>query len=358
MDEIAAENETLMDYKVNNFSFLHWLGNSFVVLGHQYNLMGMGAPRILGLECHNLGLKILFVVSGYLVMESFRRTGNTRKWLIKRFVRIWTGLLICIVGMIILIGPFFTTMPLTEYFIYCKKFFISNLMMNPVYDLPGVFTNNIYPVAANGSLWSLPVEVFCYLVLPLIVFTANLFKKINKKIAYIFVLILCAALYTMSVLREGGIITSYLVCWGTEWMTAFTIIIYFVLGAVYSWYGKKENLKLQWAILLVTVYMCIPGMLNVVVRPVVIAYFVLALAFDRPPLLDKITKNLKGYYAFYLWSFPIQQALIAIFVVKMNLISNPLILFVCAYMIILLAASFITKYIEEPISKGLLSKLQ
>jgi peptidoglycan/LPS O-acetylase OafA/YrhL len=32
--------------------------------------------------------------------------------------------------------------------------------------LPGVFSNNIYPNAVNGSLWSLSAEVGMYIALP------------------------------------------------------------------------------------------------------------------------------------------------------------------------------------------------
>jgi peptidoglycan/LPS O-acetylase OafA/YrhL len=67
----------------------------------------------------------------------------------------------------LVLGPLMTTLPLTEYWHhYLTLHYIENASAWFVqYPLPGVFTHNPLPHAINGSLWSLPYEITCYLVL-------------------------------------------------------------------------------------------------------------------------------------------------------------------------------------------------
>jgi peptidoglycan/LPS O-acetylase OafA/YrhL len=50
------------------------------------------------------------------------------------------------------------------------------------YPLPGVFAGNPYPSAVNGSLWSLPYEIKCYLVLA---FLSLMPGTLRYKVAYL-----------------------------------------------------------------------------------------------------------------------------------------------------------------------------
>ena len=353
--DMRTEKQTDND-KINNFSFLHWLGILLVIIGHQYILQGYPAPHILGIECSNLGLRILFVVSGYLVMESYKRTNNISKYILKRIIRIYPGLIISTLGSAFLLGPAFTTLPFKDYFIECKKYIISNILLNPVFDLPGVFTDNIYPNSVNGSLWSLPIEVMCYFCIPIMVTIYSEAKKFNNKLSTALTFMFIIFLYTMYVLKERRWEAFSYVLWGTDWLNAFSIIIYFALGVAFSCVGKKTNLKLQWAVLMITIYMFMPGMLNVILRPAIITYFIFALAFDYPPALSSITEKLKCYYSVYLWAFPIQQALIQIIVIQRGKHVHPLIFFLETLVLVLPTAYFITRYIENPISKLLTPK--
>lgn len=338
---------------INNFSFLHWTGIIFVLFGHSYDLLGIASPKILDMAYHYLGLRILFVVSGYLVMESYKRTNNATKWVIKRVARIWPGLIICTLGTALL-GAFFTTLPLKNYFWACKRYIVQNTLLYPKFDLPSVFVDNIYPVAVNGSLWSLPIEVMCYFFILPIMMLCGVVKKISERFNIIFGIIIVFFCYIMYILREIGIFTSNFICWGTDWFNSFCIVIYFVLGVSYSCYEIKKKPNLQWAIFLIIVYALIPDVLKVIIRPIVVSYAVFALAFDNPPYLDRITGKHKGYYSAYLWGFPIQQALISIFIVDANKYISPFCLFIFTLLLVLIVAFFVTKYIEEPISKWII----
>lgn len=152
----------------NNFSILHWLGLTLVVLGHQYVLMGHNAPSVLDNACHGIGLQILFIVSGYLVTKSFQNSDSSIQYLKKRVKRIFPPLILCVLGMALLIGPIFTTKGMSQYFGRVWHFIWKNILLCPSFNLPGVFAKNPASHALNGSLWSLPVEFFCYIVLMLL----------------------------------------------------------------------------------------------------------------------------------------------------------------------------------------------
>ena len=81
-------------------------------------------------------------------------------------MRVYPGLLVVLLLTVLVLGPAFTTLSLGAYFsdrgtlLYLPR----NLTLKWLqYDLPGVFLNNPYPAAVNGSLWTLFYEAFvCY----------------------------------------------------------------------------------------------------------------------------------------------------------------------------------------------------
>jgi len=44
--------------------------------------------------------------------------------------------------------------------------YFQNIALYIHYQLPGVLETNPYPGVVNGSLWSLPAEIFMYLIVP------------------------------------------------------------------------------------------------------------------------------------------------------------------------------------------------
>ncbi len=110
-------------------------------------------------------------------------------FVIRRGLRIWPGLLVCIFFTVFFVGPVLTTRSLPEYFNDRKtwSFWINNsLIFNTRYYLSGVFETNRYPSAVNGSLWTLPLELVCYLMVLLV---GSIFKYRNLLLLLI---ILCS----------------------------------------------------------------------------------------------------------------------------------------------------------------------
>lgn len=151
----------------NNFDAIRLLAALLVVVSHQLFFLGRTQPLIAGRTLGDIGVFVFFVISGYLVAESWYRDPHLVRFALRRFLRIWPALAVA-TAIIAFIGAFLTALPTATYFGPAIWHFIArNLQLRIVYDLPGVFASS--PVGAmsavNGSWWSIPLEMRCYLYL-------------------------------------------------------------------------------------------------------------------------------------------------------------------------------------------------
>ena len=157
--------------RLNNFDALRLAAAFFVLVSHQYALCGLPEPVVFGaMSLGTLGVLIFFSISGFLVSQSWRQDPHMGRFLAKRFLRIWPGLAAFTLLAAFLLGPVTSTLPWQSYFsapVFLE--FFNNLKLISIrYYLPGVFENNPFPKAVNGSLWTIPLEVRCYLALALL----------------------------------------------------------------------------------------------------------------------------------------------------------------------------------------------
>ena len=121
-------------------------------------------------------VQCFFIISGYLIFQSYERSKSLKDYVIKRVKRLFPGLWFCILLTCIL-GLFLTNLPLNEYFGKdLVKYLIANFstlnFLSP--RLPGVFVGNPESGFVNGSLWTLKVELFFYISVPILFY---IFKK-------------------------------------------------------------------------------------------------------------------------------------------------------------------------------------
>lgn len=151
----------------NGFDHLRLIAAVLVVIHHARVLNG-GAPWTIGRgpDPGALGVGIFFVISGYLVTASLRRSPGVRSFLAKRVLRIAPGLLAALLLTACVLGPLVSDLPASDYFGRSETwlYVLKNLSLYAVtYDLPGVFARAPYPDVVNGSLWSLRLEFTAYL---------------------------------------------------------------------------------------------------------------------------------------------------------------------------------------------------
>lgn len=213
----------------NNFGTIHLMGAFFVLYGHQCALLNVSGPAFLGQPIQTIGVRIIFLISGYLITRSLFREKNKYKcltYVIKRLSRIYPELFFCLICTALLIGAMLTNIPLSEYFRNPEttRYVLKNLMFYPVYGLPGVFQQNPYLGAVNGSLWTIPVEIAGYIFLLLLTIAA---KKLNANgVVAGWVVSFCIVL----LVKNNYFSNVRIVIYGTDWVDAMNIIPYMIIG--------------------------------------------------------------------------------------------------------------------------------
>ena len=79
----------------NNLTALRWFAAGLVLYGHAFVFLGLPEPLFLQWASMGpLGVYIFFAISGYLVAQSWQRDPSLPRFLAKRILRIFPGLLV------------------------------------------------------------------------------------------------------------------------------------------------------------------------------------------------------------------------------------------------------------------------
>ncbi len=143
-----------------------------VLVWHSFSIVdgnpSAGAESV-GWPLFHFMVPMFFILSGYLVTGSALRL-PLRQYLLNRALRIVPALAVVCVLAAMVIGPFFTALPLSQYFSDREfgRYFL-NIIGIVQYRLPGVFNTNPLAGVVNGSLWTVPFEIGCYLIMAMLV---------------------------------------------------------------------------------------------------------------------------------------------------------------------------------------------
>lgn len=293
----------------NNFNAIKLLAAFLVIAGHMYILTGAGAPTVWGHGVHTIGVYIFFLIGGYLVTKSWRADKSIKRYAAKRFFRIWPPLAVVILLTTFILGPCSTTLPLSEYFGGCK-YYLRNLAFFIVYALPRVFESNPYPSAVNGSLWTLPVEMLMYAVVPIVV---SALERIKSEKGQQFAVLTVTALVCFGdcyMLRNPS---ANLIIYGTDWVSALHTLPYYFIGMSFA-FLPIEKVKHLPLVMLATC--CAFGFNWSYSAAHVLMYFLLpsivfSVAFAPSLILRKVGSRAEITYGIYLFGFPIQQTIVA-----------------------------------------------
>lgn len=156
----------------NNVLAIRFAAAAVVILFHCYALTDRWtdeplyaafAPMNLGV----LGVQVFFVLSGFLVTQSWLARPALAPYAAARVLRIYPALVAATVFTIAVAGAT-GSLPWREYLASPAtwRYFLRTATGFDVVDkLPGAFEHNPFPHAANGSLWTLPVELRLYVAL-------------------------------------------------------------------------------------------------------------------------------------------------------------------------------------------------
>ncbi len=309
----GARLEDRLQRRGNNFDVLRLVAASLVLFSHSYALTGDAEPfaEVSGWTFGEIGVVMFFAMSGFLIAKSWSDLPKLVPFAVKRALRIFPALVVAVSVTVFVIGPLFTTLPLASYFsdpvtwLYLVR---CSLLITFVGTLPGVFEDNPYPDAVNGSLWTLPVEAYCYA--------------------------LAAALGMLGLLRRSGVLAAFsclLLLFVTP-LTPFahalapaggttggnlTLVIMlgatFVLGSLA--YSLRGRLRLSWTVVVALTVLWIATWDGGWVRMtgvLAVSFAVLVLAFRTPAWLRHLTAPGDVSYGIYVYAFPVQQSVAAL----------------------------------------------
>jgi peptidoglycan/LPS O-acetylase OafA/YrhL len=163
------------NFRPSGFDYLRICLAFVVLLVHGIVLPQGAAFREWALTSHMYGVATFFLVpafftlSGFLVANSLERAPSLFVFLGYRVIRILPALAVEILVSAIILGAFFTTLSLREYYSDPQfRAYFGNIVGNMHYELPGVFADNPAGNFVNAQLWTVPWELKCYIALALI----------------------------------------------------------------------------------------------------------------------------------------------------------------------------------------------
>jgi peptidoglycan/LPS O-acetylase OafA/YrhL len=160
----------------NNFNLIRIIAASGVLVTHSFALVTgdkMSEPlrAQLGIPLGSLAVDTFFITSGFLVTASLLKRQSLLEFAWARCLRIFPALLAMLCLTVLGVGLFFSTLSSSQYLLdpqtYRYLARASVLVFGIVDGLPGVFESNPLRGAVNGSLWTMPYEVWMYMLLGL-----------------------------------------------------------------------------------------------------------------------------------------------------------------------------------------------
>lgn len=162
----------------NNFGLIRLALALAVLVSHAYYLStgAVAAEPLVGWTGHSLGehaVQIFFFLSGIMVAQSLERclehsldrSGGLLNFAIGRALRIFPGLIVCVVLTAFALGPLVSRLDAASYFgdaAFIAYIWKTLSLATGLAPLPGVFDGLPAAGTVNMSLWTLKYEVLCY----------------------------------------------------------------------------------------------------------------------------------------------------------------------------------------------------
>ena len=154
--------------EANSYDFVRFCAASAVLFSHHFDLSGLPEPRVPGFgeDFGEVAVEVFFCLSGFLICRSLRKSTGWTRFVAARFLRIFPNLAFVLVASSA--ATFVWYRNHSNLWLHVD-YVVGNLLMfvNGVTDaIPGVFGDAPRP-DVNNPLWTLPYELWLYVVLAL-----------------------------------------------------------------------------------------------------------------------------------------------------------------------------------------------
>jgi peptidoglycan/LPS O-acetylase OafA/YrhL len=304
----------------NNFDFIRFLAATLVIFSHAYPLTSH-LGEFFSNHSHGqwtlggIAVATFFIVSGFLVTQSYERSLSLIKFTKYRVLRIFPGFIVSVFFGTFIIGTLVTTLPVKNYLLNQSTYnYLKTIFLFPMqYTLPGVFENSSMNNSINGSLWTIPFEILSYVVVALFGFFGLL--KYRKIVLLLFILSIYSKLHLKSHFPTD-------IFWG--YIPAFIDLFpFFAAGMlIYSYRDKivlnKWNAMISFFMLLMSIKF--GGFIEVFT--VFGSYLIFYCAYNKKIKLNKFGKYGDFSYGIYIYAFPIQQTVTYLLGKEISILTN------------------------------------
>jgi len=235
-----------------------------------------------------------FILSGYLIVESWMRKPDAPRFLKNRILRIYPGFIAASILCAVIVGPLGAN-PAKYFANFDCLAFAKNALLLQIPSVPAVFAGWPYAVV-NGSLWTISLEFTCYLV----VLAAGVSGLLRRRYAWLALsLVVVGAFFIMKAVNfdvppiyrlaafffSGGCLYLYRDMIRMDGRIAFVLFCLLAV-AMFSWRGAEPALTTAGS------------------------YALIYLATKRSAFLSRFNLLPDISYGIYLYAWPVQKLLI------------------------------------------------
>jgi len=295
----------------NNLDLLRLGAAVAVLFSHSYPLTGSGEDplqRWSGHTAGELGVTVFFAISGYLITLSWLSDPQPSRFAARRGLRLLPGLAVATLLTAFVLGPLVTAVGAGTYltdpapYLYAVR---TSLLVTIAGTLPGVFVDNPFPDAVNGSLWTLPVEALAYAMVLVAALLGLLRTRRGWAVAGVMVVLAFLA-STASPLDLSGLVPAGAADAGVP--SALRLVAVFAGGMLLALYRDQLPLSLLGVPLAFAVWWLTRSTaLEPLVTALAMPYAVLALGFLHRVRFPLYERGGDASYGIYVYAFPVQQ---------------------------------------------------
>ncbi|MGO8674092.1 MAG: acyltransferase family protein [Capsulimonadaceae bacterium] len=332
--------------RYNNFDFLRFFFATSVIFSHSfaflYNHTMAAYDPLLKLTNQTAfgggAVDSFFLISGFLVAQSWSYSPHLGDFARKRALRILPGLIVVLAFCVFVVGPL-AVHNRGAYFHNPASYRYLGLMFTKDLEtsdrLPGVFVHNPEENRVDGSLWTIRYEMLCYVMVALIGLAAL------KTRAW-----LTTAVFATTM---GGLMLPWVnLAFGGKVHNLLHLVAYFTVGMLFFELRKRipySGVLFALSIALLVVA-CHFGVLAIVM-PVLWGYALFYMAFSKALPLQRWGRFGDFSYGLYLYACPIGQLLVTYYRSSFNAYS----LFAATFGITLALAIMSWHLVEHPFLK-------
>lgn len=308
-------NRTLYEclkQKENNVAAVKAIAAWLVIIGHAFafscNYERVDFMTQITKGAYNLGgfaVAVFFFFSGLFITKSLLSGKYSGiEFFKRRVVRIFPAFVLVTVAIVVIAGCFFSEYSFARYFADANTYrYFLNCIFVSVHNLPGVFMNNVYGSSVNGPIWTIKVEVICYIAS----YIAYKLRLLETRWGAFFMV--PAILFLTAVPHISFVPTVF--------VTIARPVAMYILGMLCAVYMRKMPVGKKWVIIggiayLICIFLSLYELAIVLALPFILCGIAFDISSDN--IVMKVLKSIGSVsYEIYLWGGFVGQAVVSLF---------------------------------------------